>query len=112
MSAARARTRVAWSSSPRVKTADIAVTTAKKATTAHAQATYDGGKSVSDTVTAVTTTSAPRRRASHCPWRLGHIAPLRGEILRRDLGVELKSPPVVARHVQARIAPPELAGIG
>src|SRR5947209_18528522 len=90
MRPARARWRAGRLSSTRLRTAETAVTAAKKPTTIHAQASYAGGKLVSDTVTTETTTSAARNRTSHWPCRLGHIALLSREVLRRDLGVQLE----------------------
>src|SRR5580765_2530625 len=112
MRMARARTRATRSSSTKVKYAETTVSIAKKPRTIHAQAPYNGGKSVSDTVTTATTTSAARTRTSHCPWRLGHTVLFRREIFRRDLGVELEPPPVAPRHVEARVAATQLPGIG
>src|SRR5579871_1504901 len=112
MRSARARARAARSSSTRVRPAEITVTMAKKPTTTHAQTTYEDGKRVSATVTAATTTSAARSRTSHCPWRLGNMTLLRGEVVRRDARVPLQEPSVVARDVEARVSAPQLGRVG
>src|SRR5262249_44097101 len=66
----RARTRVTGESSTRESTPEKTVTAAKNPTTAQAHGVYEGGKSVSETATAPTTTRTARSRTSQRPGRL------------------------------------------
>src|SRR5436305_276682 len=104
IAASRARVRAARSSSLRATSAESAVDAAKNPTTPQAHGRYPAGKSVTETSTTATTTSAARSRTNQWPGRLGT------DVLRGDACVALQESAVVARDVQACVAAAELVG--
>src|SRR6478735_3599382 len=81
----RACMRATRSSSTTDRIPEVTVTATKKPTTAHAQASYEGGKLVPETATMDTTTSAARNRTSQRPGRLNTAFLHPGERPRGEL---------------------------
>src|SRR5215469_303982 len=138
-SSRRARTRVTGPSSITESAPEKTVSAAKKPTTAQAQGSYDGGKSVRATAIAPTTTSTARTRTSQPPGRRsipflkprerpgsdlargvvriveagGHGVPFAAttHVACRHQRIEAEPAAVVARHVEPRETAPQLIRI-